>query len=185
MSVNNSFFAIDWSHLKAAPKDDDLAGYCFDALDAEEEWICKLPFGEQIDDYFFESWDGLIEFSDWFHEVRELLDEGICGKIESLFTGLGLLFDQETIAPDPMRLGFDFVGSWLIGSIPPKEVEEFKALADSINLNRLKKEFDRIVEDNPCELIPDGETMVNWVGSIQTGLRTTANIRRGIIIGAA
>lgn len=185
MSVNNTFIAVDWARLDAAPKDNELASYLLNAIDAAEEWLCPVPFGDQIDHYYFESWNGLAEFNDWFWEIRKNIDVNIAKEFSSLFMEIGLLHRDDTFAPALTREGFELSSDWLLASIPPNAVANLAAKAEAIDLERVAQEFQGAIIQTPCEIVPDGTTVSKWILSLRTGLRSTADSGRGIIIGAA
>lgn len=185
MSVTNIYIAIDWSRLDAASHDEDLAGYLLDALDAAEDWLCRVPFGDDIDPYYFESWDGLTEFHDWFREVRGAMDSAIVAEFAAVFMAVGLLHRDDTAAPDPIKVGVDFSSDWLLAAIPPDLVARLASRAEALDLDRISQEFQRAADQLASEMVPDGATMANWLLALRAGLRETADAGRGMIMGAA
>lgn len=69
--------------------------------------------------------------------------------------------------------------------IPPQRVKELLARAEGLDLPRIRDEFHRAASEEVCEMVPDGETMVNWVLSLTEGLRQTAKAGRGVLLAAA
>ena len=185
MSINNSYFTVEWPRLESAPKNNELAGFLFNALEMSEEWLAPVPFGNQIDRYYFESWSGLMEFNDWFREARENMDPQTVDKFSSLYMEIGLLHRDDTYAPAPIKRGFEASNDWLLAAIPPEEVAVLAEKARSIDLKRVEIEFQNSVNNSPCGMVPDGATIVRWISSLADGLDTTAKSGRGIIMGAA
>ena len=185
MSVEYSYIATDWAVLASAPRDDEFARFLFDQMDDCAEWLAPVQFGSQIDHYYFRSMQALMLFNEWFVEIMGEMDPEFMVEFSTLFMDFGLLFSEETCAPQPIRAGVDISSDWLIAAIPPQEVLRLTAKAEVIDLDRLANQFQCAADRYPCEVIPDGETVRNWVAALQDGLRATSASGRGIIMGAA
>ena len=186
MGVENSYLAVDWLYLVSLPKtDDEFAASLFEAIDNEADWISDVSFGEQIDPYYFESWNGLREFNDWFRERKQSMDQAFVKEFSSLFMDVGLLHKDDTFAPSPINEEFLSSSDWLLASIPPARVADLAKRADAIDLDTVTREFQQGVDQMPCDMVPDGATIAQWVASLRDGLRATVNSDRGIIMGAA
>lgn len=184
MSVNNSYISLDWSRLGSVPKDDDFAAYLFDEIDDEADWVQMVPFGEQIDEYYFESWNGLMTFNDWFREQKSAMDQTFVKQFSALFMDVGLLH-TDAFAPAPIKQELDFPSDWLLASLPPAVVAELAARAESIDLEQTAREFQSAVDKAPCDMVPDGQSIADWVAALRDGLRASANAGHGIVMGAA
>lgn len=135
---------MDWDALTRLESEDGQGApsVLFGALDENASWLRPVAFGEQIDRYYFESWTGRLEFNQWFQERRADMDDGVVGQRVSLFMEVGLLHDDETAAPSPMKKELTFATEWLIGAIPPGDVKVLLARAESLDLTGLQPEFE-------------------------------------------
>lgn len=185
MSVTNHYVALDWQRLESVPPDDDLPSFLFDAMDDDASWLAPVAFGDQIDHYYFESWNGLMEFNDWFRQARKGMDPSCVKEFSALFMDIGLLHRDDTFAPDPIKKAAGDPDGWLLAAIPPADVTGLAARADAMDLATVAREFQAAADKAPCDMVPDGATVAGWVASLRDGLRATANQGQGIILGAA
>lgn len=187
MSVNNQYYTVDWNELiagsnQAAAGFDDFTS---DALDAEAPWIEALEFGPQIDPYYFESWNGLMKFNDWFRAQRKMMDDRVVGPFARLFLDVGLLHEDATYAPKPILEGLEVESEWLLGAMSPDTVRRLVERADALDLKALENEFQRGLENAPCKMFSDEVTIGSWVLALKDGLLATMKQGRGLILGAA
>ncbi len=186
MSVESSYFSVDWPKLQELPAGIDLGEFLWEAVD-EEPWLSEFPFGPEIDDYYFSSTRCHIFFSDWFRDVRSTMDPALVEEFSSLFMDFGILYD-DTHAPVPIfeqPNGFVPSGDWLIGLMPPTRVVDLYSRAKKINLLRVRKEFQRALEQTPCEVLEEGAVVVDWIRSLTAGLEEVAGSRCGVVMGMA
>lgn len=71
MSVNNTYLAVDWQRFLEMAQQPDVEKRMGYALENEEPWLRDFPFGNQVDEYLFESRKALREFDEWFREARK------------------------------------------------------------------------------------------------------------------
>lgn len=185
MSVNNCYLAVEWGRLDTVPKGEEFSTCLFEAMDEEDGWVGDVPFGEQIDSYYFESWNGLMEFNDWFRERRKSMDQAFVAAFASLFMDVGLLHKDDTYAPSPIKKGLEFEDEWLLASIPPGDVAGLAERAQALDLAVTAREFQAAADAVPCDMVPDGETVAQWVEALRDGLTATVKAGRGIVMGAA
>ncbi|MDF3055878.1 MAG: hypothetical protein K0R17_93 [Rariglobus sp.] len=187
MNINNSYISLDWNKLSDTPvgNDDEIAGFFFSAIDEELPWLIPVPFGNEIDHYYFQSWNGLMEFNDWFRDQRREMNKEVIDPLAALFMDFGLLHEDTTFTPNPIKKGITFTSGWLIGAIPPPEVKALLARAESLDLDSIQSEFHLAIQRMPCDMVPNKEMIQHWILSLITGLRSTISADRGIIIGAA
>lgn len=185
MSVNNCFLSIEWTRLDQIPEGDEFWTCLYEAMDDGADWLGDVPFGGQIDSYYFESWNGLMKFNDWFRERRKSMDQALVADFASLFLDVGLLHKDTTYAPDPIRKDVVLGGEWVLAAIPPEDVADLARRAEALDLEVTAREFQAAADAVPCDMVPDGETIAQWVAALREGLRATADAGRGIVMGAA
>jgi len=122
MSVNHSYFSLDWNKIPDV-NDKGSFNFIFELMDEGPfpEWIADVPFGKQIDDYLFSSWNGFMSFKDWFMNVRSCMNPTIVAQFTSLYQDVGLLMN-DNYSYVPIKKDINFEDDWLLGAIPPAEV---------------------------------------------------------------
>jgi len=181
MSVESSYFIVDWATLQSMPKDADLAEHFFLGSDEEDEeddeddedddggiededdedeeeeqaeGARRLDFGER--EYYFTSWNFFMEFSDWLRPVRGKLDERIKRPFTTLFTAIGVLFDDNH-ASAALKSGVEFTDASWTASISPAEVKKLRTTVRSLDRRVLEAEFGRVLAAHPAMDCPTGK----------------------------
>ena len=187
MSVENVYLSADWEELPNIDAELPVYQVLCEAIDTED-WICEVPFGSQIDAYYFSSTRAHIYLSDWFREAKGSMDRKFVYNFSRVFTGLGLLADDNH-AFVPFREppdGFEAVDDWLLGVIPPARVVDLLSFIGEIDLDVAKKEIRRALRKTPAEGFPENEVVVSdWIAAANVGLQHVADAGWGIIIGSA
>lgn len=189
MSVENSYFSVEWTKLEEIPEGISMSSFLWEAVD-EEPWLCRFPFGPQIDEYAFTSTRAHMIFSDWFRDIRGTMDHRLVGEFSSLFMDFGILYDDSydcvPIAelPDAIVAAVN-VEDWLVGSIPPERVIDLLSRAKKIDLVHVKEEFQRALDQVACDVLEDGGQVVDWMLSLTAGLEEVVAAKRGVIMGMA
>lgn len=70
MSVNSIYLAVRWQPFLETAQRLDAEERLAAAQEKGESWIRSFPFGNQVDEYLFESRKALWEFDEWFREAR-------------------------------------------------------------------------------------------------------------------
>jgi hypothetical protein len=187
MSVDSTYFSVDWNHLPELPCGEELASALFGGVEAGAPWVRPVPFGKQVPPPIFESWMALVTFSDWFHEQKRGMNRQFVRAFTSVFKDAGLLFGEDDSAPHAIKINkeLDPSGEWLIAAIPPASVAELLAKAEALELQEAEREFHRALEEESCEVLPNGAAMVAWIEALREGLAATSAGGHGIIAGAA
>lgn len=185
MSVNSQYLSVEWSRLSSRFKDEDFVEYLLEAYDRNAKWLGDVQFGKQIDPYYFQSWHGLIAFNDWFRNIRKKMNPEFVKDFAAVFKDAGLLYKDKTYGFHPIKKGFDFEDDWLLASIPPEDVRELLERVQRLDLKQTEVEFQSAIEKVPCDMVPDGATIAQWVEALKDGLSAVVAQGRGIIMGAA
>jgi hypothetical protein len=208
MSVETSYFIVDWAKLQSMAPDTDLVAHFilgpngdggvsddedsddeegdgsdlddsnddadeeeFDEDEAVPEWQAEgaraLPFGDY--DYYFQSWGFSTEVSDWLRPQREQLDARVSQPFASLFSDIGVLFDDD-YGPNALKSGVEFSDSSLIATISPKDVAKLRATARAIDRSAVEREFGRALAARPCPGLPNGKVVVAWLDALDAAL---------------
>lgn len=185
MSACHQYFAVDWSRIPGINEIGNLDDL-FEAMDEEPmaDWIFGIPFGPQVDGYFFSSWAALMEFKDWMEEAAASLDSKVVEEFSSIFKDAGLLMDDD-FAFVPIREDVDVEDDWLLGAIPPAKVTELIDRMNRVDHRELVNAFQSALDRHPSELIESGEFVLAWFQALKEGLLAVSARGYGIILGAA
>jgi hypothetical protein len=188
MSVESSYFVVEWARFQSLPKDTDLDEHFIlapDTHDEEEdgEWQAegsrRFELGNQIDRDAFESWGFFTDVSDWLRALRSKLDPSVERPFTQLFTAIGILFD-DSYGPAAIKQGVEFSHSY-IAAISPSSVQELLSTARALDRGALEREFDRLLSQHPCRGLPNGRAVVDWVDALQEGLASVGK-DEGILV---
>ena len=127
-----------------------------------------------------ESWNVFMEVSDWPRPLRGKLDKSIERPFTTLFTAIGVLFD-DTHAPAALKQGVEFTDDALIASISPAEVINLQGAASAVDRRVLAREFGRVLAEHPCDCLPSGKAVVAWVDALDRALSSVRK-HEGILI---
>jgi hypothetical protein len=185
MSVNSSYYSLDWRRTPYIQENGNF-DFLFDYLEKGElpEWIEEVCFGKQTDPYMFSSWSGFMSFSDWFEEARSKMNPNLVAQFSSLYLDMGLLFDSD-YALSPIKKDIVFDDEWLLGAIPPEQVEALFVRSCQIDISILTSEFQKALNREPLDLLATGESVRDWLFALRDGLGDVQKKGFGIIIGAA
>lgn len=185
MSANHQYYGVDWSRIPEINEDGNLDSL-FEVMDEEPmpDWIFEIPFGQQVDGYFFSSWAALMEFKDWCEEADDSLNAKIVSEFSSVFKDVGLLMDDD-FAFVPVKEDIAIEDDWLLGAIPPGKVNELLGRMNQIDETALSDIFQKAVELHPSEVVESGEFVQAWFQALREGLAAVSARGFGIILGAA
>lgn len=198
MSVETSYFIVDWAKLQGmAPDadlvehfilgpdghgnsgDSDVAEEAFDAGEGDEfeadetgpQWQAEGARALEFGDYdyYFQSWGFSTEFSDWLRPLRCQLDERVERPFAQLFKDIGIVFDDD-YGPTAIKSGVAFSDSSLIATISPDDVASLRALVRGIDRAGLEREFGRMLTKRPCPGLPNGDVVVEWLDALDRAL---------------
>lgn len=179
MSVSNYFISLDWTRIKDLPATDDAFwSMRSEARDNEEEWIRDVQFGEDEDTFRY--FTGLMEFLDWFSEVRETMPPKVVSAFSSVFLDIGILYDDEAYAPRPIKKDTDL--AWVTGAIPPADCSKILQRLEKLDRSTIRHAFDEANEENPFDLFEDGETILAWIGSLEEGFQDIIQRGHGMLL---
>lgn len=210
MSVETSYFIVDWAMLQSMAPDTDLVEHFIlgpdsgagdqdasdekavdedefdeDALDDAEaapEWQAEgarpLHFGDY--DYYFQSWGFSTEVSDWLQPRRSRLDASVAQPFVTLFSDIGILFDDDH-GPVAVKSGVPFSDTSLLATLAPADVTKLRAIASALDRSALEREFGRLLAERPCPGLPNGEVVVEWVNALEEALSAVGE-HEGVLI---
>ncbi|MEO7098381.1 MAG: hypothetical protein ABI162_03390 [Luteolibacter sp.] len=179
MSVSNHFISINWNKIKdLPPTDDEFWGISNEAKDNNEEWLKDVPFGEE--GQIFKYFTGLMDFQEWFQEARDSMDPKVVASFSSVFTDVGILYDDEAYAPRPIKKDVEF--EWVTGAIPPADILEILDRIAKLDIDETQKAFDAANEENPCDFFEDGVSVVSWIKALEIGLKAVAEDTHGMLL---
>jgi len=185
MSVNHSYFSLDWSRVPDVNNHKDF-DFLFELIEEEAmpDWIGDVPFGSQVDNYLFSSWSGFMSFKDWFMEARDWMDHGLVSNFTSLYQDVGLLMD-DSYSYVPIKKDITIQDDWILGAIPPSDVKSLLERCQKIDVSSIASEFQKALDRKPLDLFVSGKTVRDWVTALHDGLSAVSEKNFGILIGAA
>lgn len=186
MSVDLLFFSVDWQRVPELPRGAAMGRPLIDAAEDGEAWVRFVPFGEQIDDYFFTSYTWAAKFSGWFHQHKESMNPAFVAAFASVFSDIGLLFDKDDDAPVAIKLGgLDPGNEWVVAAIPPVEVADLSRRAGALDPGQAEREFQQVLDaGGETDFVPEGAMISAWIEALRDGLAATSAAGHGIIAGA-
>ena len=116
--------------------------------------------------------------------VRSCMNPTLVAQFTSLYQDVGLLMN-DNYSYVPIKKDISFEDDWLLGAIPPSEVNDLLSRAEQIDVELLTSEFQRALNQQPLPLFESGETVRNWLLALRDGLNDVKKRGFGIIVGAA
>jgi hypothetical protein len=185
MSVNHSYYSLDWEKISQIEAQGSIE-FLLEEMEESEmpDWISEVPFGRQVDGYYFSSWVWLMDFKEWFDKVRPIMESPTVKDFAALMQDVGLLMDDD-FSFVPINAGVDFEDEWLLGAIPPGEIQKLNERASGIDTGILLEEFQNALERHPSDQIESGKFIRDWFFALKEGLVAVESRSFGIILGAS
>jgi len=162
MSVEMAFISLDWSKVSTINGLDDLAGI-FEILEEEPDWCRVVDFEPTKYDVLFSSYKKLFMFTEWFYEIRDQLDAGLVMRFMSIFQSVGLLSEEDGACACKITDVDPRDGTWLLGAIPPPDVQSLLLEIQQLDEQLLVAEFQKALDLQPLEgFFDSGEEVKEW-----------------------
>lgn len=182
MTVYSDYYLVDWEKLTegwAAAQEG--RGFVAEAIEEDAEWLERADFGGDVDEVYYASWRILIEISDWLHDTKERFQQAEV--LFSILQDLGLVTRDGAF--QPIQRLTDEDDEWILGAMPPEDVEALQEKIKTLRMATLKMDTNAAMAEKSCEAFTGMNKLVGFVRGVHHMLDHAEEKERGLLIVAA
>lgn len=183
MSVENSFYLVDWSVLKKNYEETKATDFIGEALENAEPWLEYFVIDED-NSYLYESWNAMIDFSDWYRNARREFQVEADKDIYNFFKKIGCVSDEEEKFT-PIQELMPEEDEWVFSAISPESTNNLLEEFNLIDTHKIKKSIETAINDEVKELIPTFDDFLKYFNGFGKLIKTANDKKRGILVLAA
>lgn len=182
MSVENSFYLVDWSILNKKYQQTKTTDFIAEAIENEEPWLENFVFDEDSSN-LHENWKTMIDFSDWYRTARRRFPKGSDQKVFAFFRKIGCVSDEEEKF-SPIQELIPEEDEWVFSAISPESTQKLLKDFHAIKIHTLKQPIEVAINEEIKPLIPTFEAFAAYVKGFGKLLKAANDKKRGILVVA-